>query len=45
VLVTQSAVFTAIGGYLFLHERLTRLQLAGVVFSAVGVALLGLSQG
>ncbi len=44
VLVTQSAVVTAIAGLVVLRERLTRLQVVGVATSAIGVAALAWAQ-
>ncbi len=40
VLASQFAAFTAVGAYLLFRERLSRLQLAGVVLVIVGVAAL-----
>ncbi len=40
VLGSQFAVVASVAAYVFLHERLTRLQLAGVVVILVGVAAL-----
>lgn len=40
VLASQFATFAAIGGYVLFGERLSRVQLAGVIAVIVGVALL-----
>ncbi|MEI6725493.1 MAG: EamA family transporter [Actinomycetes bacterium] len=40
VLGSQFAVVASVAAYLFVHERLTRLQLAGVVVIVAGVAAL-----
>ena len=42
VLASQFAAFAAIGAYFAFGERLTRLQLAGLVVVAIGVALLAI---
>jgi drug/metabolite transporter (DMT)-like permease len=40
VLASQFAAIAAVGGYVLFGERLTRIQLAGVVLILVGVATL-----
>jgi drug/metabolite transporter (DMT)-like permease len=40
VLGSQFAAVASVAAYLFLHERLTRLQLSGVVLIVAGVAAL-----
>jgi len=40
VLASQFAAVAAVAAYMLFHERLTRLQLTGVVAIAVGVAVL-----
>jgi multidrug transporter EmrE-like cation transporter len=40
VLASQFAAIAALGGYVLFGERLTRLQLVGVVLILVGVATL-----
>jgi drug/metabolite transporter (DMT)-like permease len=44
VLASQFAALAVLFAYLFFHERLTRLQLAGVAVIAVGVAVLSAVQ-
>ena len=45
VLASQFAAVAAVAAYVLFHERLTRLQLAGVVAIAAGVAALTALQG
>jgi drug/metabolite transporter (DMT)-like permease len=40
VLASQFAALSAIGAYIFFRERLSRVQIAGIVVIAVGVAVL-----
>ncbi len=40
VLASQFAALSAVGAYVLFHERLTRVQLAGVAAIVFGVALL-----
>ena len=40
VLASQFAALTVLGAYVLIHERITRLQLAGVAAIAIGVAVL-----
>lgn len=40
VIASQFAAFAAVGAFLIMRERLTRLQLAGLVIIAIGVAVL-----
>ena len=44
VLASQFAALAALGAFLLMGERLTRLQLAGLVIIAAGVALLAVLQ-
>jgi drug/metabolite transporter (DMT)-like permease len=43
VLASQFAALASIGAYFLFHERLTRLQLAGIVAIVVGVAVLSVT--
>lgn len=45
VLASQFAALTAVGAFVFLEERLARLQLAGVAAIAIGVSVLSALQG
>jgi drug/metabolite transporter (DMT)-like permease len=44
VLASQFAALSALGAFVVMHERLTRLQLTGLCVIAVGVALLAAGQ-
>ena len=44
VLASQFAAISAVAAYLLFHERLVRLQIAGVVLVLVGVAVLSAAQ-